>query len=161
MLRRRFRRWPVGILSAFVAPAFVALSASAADDIYRTVDAQGNVTYSDHVVSAASRKVTVDVIPADPQNAARLAKQQALLNASDADREKTARQDAAQEAQQRALTATQKHKCDAARTQYAIFNAGGRIWKADENGQRVYYSDQEIAAQRVTAKAAMDSACGS
>ena len=159
MLRRRYRRWPLGILSAFIATAFAA--ASAADDIYRTVDAQGNVTYSDHAVSASSRKMTIDVIPADPENAARLAKEQALLNASDADREKTAKQDAAQEAQQQTLTAAQKHKCDAARTRYAIFAAGGRIWKADENGQRVYYTDQEIAAERVTTKAAMDNACGS
>lgn len=167
MIRPRYRHLhrpgAVGVLSRLIGSALASLAlmnASAADDIYRTVDAQGHVTYSDHAVSAASRKMTVDVIPADPENAARLAKQRAVDNASDADQEKAAKQDAAQQAQQQLATSAQKHRCDAARTHYAIFAGGGRIWKADENGQRVYYSDQEIDAERVRAKAAMDSACG-
>jgi hypothetical protein len=42
-----------------------------------------------------------------------------------------------------------------------MFAAGGRIFRTDEQGNRVYYSDQEIDQQRAATKAAMDSACSS
>jgi Domain of unknown function (DUF4124) len=132
---------------------------SCADDIYRTVDSQGHVTYSDHAVSAASRKVTVDVVPANPENAARLAKEQAIIHASEVDREKSAARDAIGQQQQQLEAAAQARRCSAARNRYAAFAAGGRIWKADTQGNRVFYSDQEIEAERASSKAAMDSAC--
>ena len=131
-----------------------------ADDIYRTVDAQGNVTYSDHAIAPTSRKVTLDVIAANPENAARLAKEQAMINADQAEQAKAARQDAAVQRQQQAEAAARAHQCEAARLRYAAFAAGGRLWHPDAQGNRVFYSDQEIEAERVRSKAAMDGACG-
>jgi hypothetical protein len=94
-----------------------------ADDLYKTVDAQGHVTYSDHPLSKASERISVEVNPPNAQEAAR------------------------------------KQRCDAARGRYAMFAAGGRIFRTDADGNRVYYSDQEIEDQRAATKAAMDSAC--
>jgi Domain of unknown function (DUF4124) len=136
--------------------AAVGPRAGQADDIYRTVDAQGHVVYSDHAISADSKKVSVDFVAADPQNASRLAKQQAVVNASDAEQDRNARLEAQQQQQ---LAADRQRACDSARNRFATFNAGGRIYKVDDQGNRVFYSDQEINAERSSAKAAMDSAC--
>ena len=136
-----------------------ASSHAAADDVYKTVDGQGNVVYSDHAIAPTSKKVTVDVIQGNAEDAARLAKQRALANADAAQQAKIAQQQAAEQQQQQAQEALKKRKCEAARNRYALFAAGGRIFRTDEQGNRAYYSDAEIDAQRITTKAAMDAAC--
>jgi len=130
-----------------------------ADDVYKTIDAQGHITYSDRALSPDSKKVTVEVIEGDPQEAARLAKERALVNADAAEKSKQAQQQAAEQQKQQAQDAAQKRQCDSARSRYAMFAAGGRIFKVDDQGNRSYYSDQEIDDQRIATKAAMDSAC--
>ena len=127
-----------------------------ADDVYKTVDAQGNVVYSDHAIAPTSRKMDVDVIQGNAEDAARLAKQRALTNADEAQQSKLAQQQAAQQQQQEAQ---QKRKCEAARNRYGAFAAGGRIFRTDAQGNRVYYSDAEIERQRTVTKADMDAAC--
>jgi hypothetical protein len=132
---------------------------ASADDMYRTVDAQGGVVYSDHPLSPASQRISVQVTAPNQEEAHRLAKEQALANADSAQQAQQARHEAAEQQKKAAQDAAQKQRCDAARNRYAVFSAGGRIFKTDEQGNRVYYSDQEIDAQRTTSKAAMDSAC--
>ena len=134
-------------------------SCHATADVYRTVDAQGNVVYSDHAMAPSSKKVTVDVIQGNAEDAARLAKERALANADAAQQTKLAQQQAAEQQQQQTQEAVKKRKCEAARNRYAIFAAGGRIFRTDEQGNRVYYSDAEIDAQRISTKATTDAAC--
>jgi hypothetical protein len=138
-----------------------ASSYAVAGDVYKTVDAQGQVTYSDHALSPASKKVTLDVIEGNPQEAARLAKALAAENADAAQQAKDAQEQAAEQQRQQAQRQQQEKKCAAAREQYATFAAGGRIWHMDEQGNRVYYSDEELDSLRSTAKAAVDAACTS
>jgi cell division protein FtsN len=130
-----------------------------ADDLYKTVDAQGHVTYSDHPLSKASERISVEVNPPNAQEAARLTKEQAAESAADAQRAKQDQHDEQEQQKKAAQQAAQKQRCDAARGRYAMFAAGGRIFRTDADGNRVYYSDQEIEDQRAATKAAMDSAC--
>jgi hypothetical protein len=141
--------------------ALLVLSASchAAGDIYRTVDAQGNVVYSDRAIAPTSKKIAVDVIQGNAEDAARLAKESAREDADAAQQAKLAREQAAKQQQQDAQEALKQRKCQAARNRYAMFAAGGRIYRVDEQGNRVYYSDAEIDAQRINTKATMDAAC--
>lgn len=129
------------------------------DDVYRTVDPQGHVTYSDKPLTPASKKVEIDVIAANPQEAARLAKEQALANADVAQQARQAAQQAGEQQKQANQEAVQRRRCDAARARYSIFAAGGRIFKMDDQGNRAFYSDEEIEAQRIASKAAVDSLC--
>jgi photosystem II stability/assembly factor-like uncharacterized protein len=139
---------------------FIALIApAAADDVYKTVDAQGHVTYSDKPLSPQSQRVSVDVIAANPEDAARLAKAQAVANVEAAQEAKQAQQQAIDQQKQASQEAARKRSCDAARNRYAVFAAGGRIFRTDDQGNRAYYSDAEIDAQRISSKAAMDRAC--
>jgi predicted anti-sigma-YlaC factor YlaD len=130
-----------------------------ASDVYKTVDAQGHVTYSDHALSPESKKVTLDVIQANPQEAARMAKQLAAENADAVQRAKSAREQGDEQQRQKAQQQEQQQRCQAARDRYATFASGGRLFHIDAQGERVYYTDEEIQAQASTAKAAMDSAC--
>jgi len=130
-----------------------------ADDMYKTVDAQGHAVYSDHPLSSASQRISVQVTAQNPEEAARLAKEQAMLNADAAQQAQQAKRDTDEQTKKAAQDATLRRRCESARDRYAVFAAGGRIFKSDTQGNRVYYSDQEIEEQRVAAKAIMDSTC--
>src|SRR5580658_3355454 len=144
--------WSLRIAALLIAGATCHASA---DDIYKTVDAQGRVTYSDRALSPQSKRVTVDVIEGDPVEAARMAKEQAQVNADAAQQAKLSQQRAAEQQKQDAQKVQQQRACELARNHYATFAAGGRIFKVDEQGNRAYYTDQEIEEQRTSAKAAM------
>ena len=128
-------------------------------DVYKTVDAQGHVVYSDRPLSSASQRITLQVTAPNAQEAARLTKEQALQSAQASQDMKEMQQTAADQQKQATAEALQKQRCDAARSRYAAFAAGGRLFKTDQQGNRAYYTDDEIAAELAAAKAAMDSAC--
>jgi hypothetical protein len=144
---------------AGIAVMLISSHGGLADDMYKTVDAQGHVIYSDHPSSPASQHISVQVTAPNSEEAARLGKEQALLTADAAQQAQRAQHDAAEQTKKAAQDAALKQRCDSARDRYAVFAAGGRIFKSDEQGNRVYYSDQEIDQQRAAAKAVMDSSC--
>jgi len=142
-----------------VAVILIAGQSALADEVYKTVDPQGGVAYSDHPLSSVSQRISVQVTAPNPEEAARLAKEQAMLTADAAQQAQQAQHEAAEQKKKAAQEAAQKQRCDAARNRYAMFSLGGRIFKSDEQGNLVFYSDQEIDEQRAASKAAMDSAC--
>ena len=130
-----------------------------ADTMYRTVDAEGRVTYSDRPLSPLSQRISVDVTGPNTSEAARLSKVQAAEAAADQQRIQQGQHDAEEAKKAAAHEAVQQQRCNAARGRYATFAAGGRLFRTDADGNRVYLSDEEIDQQRTLAKAAMDSAC--
>jgi Domain of unknown function (DUF4124) len=160
----RCSAWPGAGKVLSVAYLFAALIITVdrhalADEMYKTVDAQGGVVYSDHPLSPASQRINVQVTQGNTAEASRLTKEQALINADAAQQAQQAQRDADAQKKRAALDSAQKQRCDAARTRYSVFAAGGRVFKSDEQGNRVYYSDQEIDEQRAASKAAMDVYC--
>jgi hypothetical protein len=148
-----------GVTVCYAATALLLGAGAEAGDVYKTVDAQGHVTYSDRPLSSTSQSVALQVTPPNPEEAARLAREQALQTADAAQEAQQAQKNAAEQQKKIAEEAAQKQRCDSARNRYLLFAAGGRLLKTDEQGNRVYYSDDEIAAEVVASKAAMDSAC--
>src|ERR1700691_1229570 len=71
-----------------------------AGEIYKSVDAQGHVVYSDRADTAAAQKTSVTVEPADPKEAARIAKEQAILQSAETQRNRQKLIDDAKKAQQ-------------------------------------------------------------
>jgi len=130
-----------------------------ADDMYKTVDAEGHITYSDRPLSPASQRISVDVAGPNPTEAARLNREQSARVAADAERRQREQQEATEQKEKAAQDAAQQQRCAAARQRYAYFTNGGRLMHTDADGNRAYYSDQEIEEQRTLSKAAMDSAC--
>jgi hypothetical protein len=140
-----------GSLVAFAIPGY-------ADQIYKYVDAQGHVTYSDRPNTAGAKKTEVTVQQADPHEAARLAKENQLLKAEDDQRKKQqANEDRVKAQQDRDKAA----RCQTARDHYNAVKDNGRLYTRDAQGNKVYYNDAEADAKRETARQVMATACGS
>ncbi len=138
--------------------ALLACAAVPAQQVYKSVDAQGNVVYSDRAPTKNAPTTALHVTEPDPAEVARLAKQQQLLNVSDREREKQAAAEAKNHA---ALERKQQANCENARNKYYHYKDSGRIYQRDADGNRVYYSDSEADAMREQARRAMLAACGS
>ena len=145
-------RTALAVLIALAAPGL-----TPAQEVYKSVDAQGKVVYSDRGVTKNAPKTSLRVEPGNPAEAARLAKEQAELKAADLER-------SVQQAADDRNKATADHKrqvaCQNARNRYYQLKDSGRIFKRDAAGNRVYYPDSEADSMREQARKAMIAACG-
>lgn len=155
---RRFDSfWRGAVLAALVALACTSRPLSA-QEVYKSVDAQGHVVYSDRGATKTAQKTPVHVDQPDPAEVARLAKEQEMLKAEDQTRAKQ------QQTDDKNKAAEQHRKevaCTNARNYYFRLADARRIYKPTDNGDRVFYSDEDADAQRQKARQAMNDACGS
>lgn len=156
---RYFRMTASGLWRGVSCVALLAcVGTSSAQEVYKSVDAQGNVVYSDRAPTKNAPTTAVHVTEPDPTEVARLAKEQQLLNASDRERQK---QEAAEAKDRAALERRQQANCDNARNKYYRYKDSGRIYQRDADGNRIFYTDSEADALREQARRAMVAACGS
>ena len=127
-----------------------------ANEVYKSVDAQGHVVYSDRADTSTAQKTNVLVDQPNPTEAARIAKEQEILKVEDTQRNRKKAQDDAKKAQQDHVTQAQ---CDSARNQYYALKDARRVFQRDADGNRVFYTDQEADAKREEARQAMTAAC--
>jgi hypothetical protein len=128
-----------------------------ADEVYKSVDAQGHVVYSDRAATPAAQKSVVHVIPADPVEAARAARQTSLLKAEDNQRKREQDIDGRNKAQQ---DHDKQVVCEQARHRYYSIKDVNLLYRLDSQGNRVFYTDAEADARREQAHQAMIAACG-
>jgi hypothetical protein len=130
-----------------------------AQEVYKSVDADGHVVYSDRGSAKNAPTTSIHVTEPDPAEAARLAKQQQLLNAAEKQRQKEEAADSKSNAQ---TERNRQQKCERARNQYYRLHDARRIFdKRDADGNPIYLSDEEADAARDKARRAMTDACGS
>lgn len=128
-----------------------------AQEVYKSVDAEGHVVYSDRANTKTAPKTAVHVDEPVPAEVARLAKEQELLKAEDMQRQKQE----ALEAKNKALADQRKQTtCQNARNYYFRLKDSGRLYQRDADGNRLYYSDATADSMREQARRAMTSACG-
>jgi Domain of unknown function (DUF4124) len=128
-----------------------------AGEVYKSVDAEGHVVYSDRADASGAQKSVVRSDPPNATEAARLAKEQEIQKAEGLQRSrqkliedtKKAQQDQAKQAQ-----------CESARNRYYSLKDARRIFDLDAAGNRVFYSDAEAETKREEARQAMTAACG-
>jgi hypothetical protein len=137
---------------------FVSARPGTAQEVYKSVDADGHVTYSDRGSTKNAPKTSLKVNEGDPAEAARLAKEQQLLKAEDAQR---ARQDAEDAKTKAAEDRQHETACKNARNTFNRLKDSNRLFKIETDGSRSYYSDEEADAMRAQAQRAMTAACGS
>lgn len=119
-----------------------------AGEVYKQVDENGNVVYSDRPREATATPLDVDTAKTDPAAAAR--KLDELKKARE-QREQT-KTDAAKEAEhQRDLAAQRQANCEKARAYQQRVQTARRLYETDENGNRTYYSSEQQDAARVLA----------
>ena len=114
---------------------------SAQAEMYRWVDDSGQVHYEDRPQGAKSRPIKPYSTPDTTQPAAqeRMEKTRRLLNAYRLERQ----QKREQQAEQQAVKEKRIKNCKRARDDVRQYNAYRRIYNLDQDGNRVYLSDQE------------------
>jgi hypothetical protein len=128
-----------------------------ADEVYKSIDAQGHAVYSDRPETSAAQKAVLNVDRPDAKEVARMGKEQEILKAEEIQRNRQKLVEDAKKAQQEHAKQVQ---CDAARSNYYTLKDARRIYDRDADGNRVYYSDAEANAKREDARQAMNAACG-
>ena len=128
-----------------------------ADEVYKSIDAQGHVVYSDRPDTSTAQKAVVNVDRPDAKEVARMGKEQEILKAEEIERNRQKLLDDAKKAQQEHVKQVQ---CEAARNNYYRLKEARRIYDRDADGNRVYYTDTEANAKREDARQSMNTACG-
>ena len=136
--------------------AFACTGIAAAQEVYKSVDAQGHVVYSDRGASKSSAATTVNAQPSDPEGAAQLAREQRALAAADASR---AKDQAAADKQHAADQKQHQQACNKARQEYERVLNTRRLYHLDAEGNRIYYPDEELDQVRDQARKSMLAAC--
>jgi hypothetical protein len=130
---------------------------SCADEVYKSVDAQGHVVYSDRATTPTAQKSTVHVIQGDPAEAARATRETNVLKAEDNQRKRDQDMDSRNKAQQ---DHNKQAACEQARNRYNSLKDANVLYRLDAQGNRVFYTDAEADARKEQAHQAMTTACG-
>ncbi len=162
-------------IAAFIMSLAIAAAAVTATraDVYRSVDAQGHVQYSDTPTPGAelvrvqhggqTGTSSLNSAPTPPSSAAPGERTQPPTPApasntisaqADIDKQN------AQKAVQQDVEQTRADQCKKATDDYQASLAARRIYRTGPNGERDYLTDDEAEQQRVTLRQAMQSACG-
>jgi len=159
-VRHSRKRWDIAacraiftVLLFVVRPGCLLL----AQEVYKSTDTQGHVVYSDRASTSTAQKTVVHVDQPDPEAVARIAKEQQILNAQDAQRKKQQSADDKTKAQQ---DRDKQTRCDSARNHYFAIKDARRIVHVDADGNRVYDTDPQADTEREEARQAMSAACG-
>jgi hypothetical protein len=127
------------------------------DEVYKSVDAQGHVVYSDRATTPTAQKSAVHVIQGDPAEAARAARQTSMLKAEETQRRREQDIDSHNKAEQ---DHDKQVLCEKARNRYYSLKDANVLYRLDSQGNRVFYTDAEADARKEQAHQAMIAVCG-
>lgn len=142
---------------ALIAVLLVAVPLGALADVYRSVDAQGHVQYSDTPSPGAQLVSTAEDL-------SQSASSDADRSAADAQKEneqiseRLAREAAARDVAKDTADAHEK-QCKQAQQAYQNAIQARRLYTMGADGQRQYLTDAQADQQRVTYRMAMEAAC--
>lgn len=149
-------------LSGALGAAVLVQSASAQQaSVYRWVDAQGIVHYSDQPAADSSAE-ELPIRYRKTDRAAVQARQKAKseLDAAGAVREgQEAGTEAAAEADRQKVRAERETNCKVARDRVAKYTNALRLYKPGPNGERVYLTNEELDVERADANRAVEQWC--
>lgn len=129
-------------------------------DVYKWVDAQGRVHYTDRPVPGAERVSTTTRLPASDAAVAAAAAEREKLKATQTQVQAQQAQVTTQQAVQQDVASARAEQCRAAREKYDRAVRARRMFRTNANGEREWLSDTAANAERVTAKTELDQACG-
>ena len=129
-----------------------------AGEIYKWTDADGNVHYGDRPVSNQSERLN---IKSKPTNSASVqATTLARVDARAQEREEAANLPAGPSPEELRAEAKQRaEQCTASKAQLQKFLTSRRIYREDENGERVYMDEAEMQATRERSENQVEEFC--
>ena len=119
-----------------------------AADVYRSVDANGVVTYSD-LPTEQSERVTIVASRAGAPSASRT---QAGREQTDSAADSPLTAEIPREPTSDELAADRERNCTYAREKLATYTQSHRLFRNGPDGERVYLSDAELSAARMKAE---------
>ncbi len=148
------------LISTLWALALLSLSAAASADVWRWVDRQGNVHYSDVPVEGATRVEGVSSRATNREVVAQRTAEEGEQRAQVATREAQERADqATASAVKEDVTRTREEQCKQAQLLYKTAVESQRLYRVGKDGERVYLTDAELSEARVNSRKAVDELC--
>ncbi|UVE18681.1 DUF4124 domain-containing protein [Pseudomonas sp. LS44] len=129
-------------------------SSALAADVYRWTDAQGQVHFGQKPQSGATQ---VDVKPQVVERDAATREREARTERFYQARRQEQAQAASQEGERQTKRATE---CSKLRDNLQDISHGGRYYRTDARGERVYYKEEEVAAARRQLSERVAQQCG-
>ncbi|TDL96178.1 DUF4124 domain-containing protein [Stutzerimonas stutzeri ATCC 17588 = LMG 11199] len=125
----------------------------ASAQIYRWTDAEGRVHFGQRPAAGAEQiEVRPQVVERDDQTREREARSERFFDARRQEQQ-AAREQASQ------TRAVQEQECQSLRNRLSQLQLGGRFFRNDAAGERVYYSDSELEAARQHLAARISQVC--
>ncbi len=138
----------IKIMVIAFALTIAATSTLLASEIYRWTDEDGNIYFSDLPTGAAGEEhLAIRSRPTDPARVQAEAQARVDAQALRAEEEANAPQGQTPE-ELRAEARSRQEKCNKYRARQTRFTENRRIYRMDENGERVYYDEEEMQAAR-------------
>jgi len=140
---------------------------AALPDVFRSVDAQGHVQYSDtptpgaelvHMRNGREQIRSAPAAPSSPGNTSTGTKAASLAQSGDQIHQQL-EQEAAARAVQNDVAQTRADQCKKAQEAYNGSVQARRIYKTGANGEREFLSDDEADKARLANKLEMETAC--
>jgi hypothetical protein len=139
----------------------MAVSLGASADVYKWVDTQGRVHYSDRPDVEGAERVAVASRRSNPATVAERtdaeSAQRQQANAQEAEQQ---REQSATQAVQKDLAKTRETQCKDAKEQYRVAIESQKLYRVGKDGERQYLTSAEIDEARMNARRAMDELCG-
>jgi len=131
----------------------ILMPALASAQIYRWTDAEGRVHFGQRPPAGAEQiEVRPQVVERDDQTREREARSERFFDAR-----RQEQQGAREQASQ--TRAAREQECQSLRSQLSQLQLGGRFFRNDAAGERVYYSDSELEAARQRLAARISQVC--
>lgn len=130
----------------------------AAGDVYKEVDANGNVVYSDRPREAAAQRLDIDSAETDQEA---IAARRDALEAARVKRQQAQEEETARKAHKQDLAAQREANCEKARAYQQRVETAHRLYEVDDNGDRNYYSAEQHDAALARARDQVREWCGS
>lgn len=134
----------------------LACSSAAFGQLYKSIDKDGRVIYSDQPPAAADSK-QMKISPGPPSAPPAAAKERG----KDAEKgSKAAASEKAKADEENAKRAkANEERCASARAQLRNLGEGGRFTALDAKGERYFLDEQQVEAERAKAQKAVDESC--
>ncbi len=141
----------------FLGSVAAMIAATASADVYRSVDKDGRVTYSDQPSPSGDAK-PLAVKPSGGSSAAPV-KSYVEQEKDFRKRQLESKEAGAKQAKADEEAKIRKDNCAAARSQLATMQAGGRVYTVNANGEREFLDEEGLRAGAARAQQEVDKWC--
>ena len=128
--------------------------------VYRVVDADGNVTYSDRPDAWNAETIFINTSIATPAVASAATADNAPAEEGTIDEEGEIDENVYAEPTAEEIAAERMERCGIARERQERYNIAHRVYRETEDGEREYLNDTELDATRAQAAADVEEWCG-